>query len=105
MECYLRQVDRDVPVLAIRYSDLIQKQEETLSAIFNYCDLPLDSVRLGMRAFARDSQADTEAARDDPNKGSPFILYQEQIDSAMAILNRHPVLNISDFTVPNTLQF
>jgi len=104
MEWYLAQVDGGCPVLAIRYDDLNQFREQTLRSIFAYCELPMSSVQQGLRAFDRDAQAGTPFARENPKESNKRMLNEEQIRSVKAILQRHPVLNTSDFNVPGTLQ-
>ena len=104
MEWYLVQFGRGSPVLAVRYADLIEAQEETLRQIFSYCGLPLNSLQLGLRAYGRDSQEGTFLARENSREGNKRMLDEAQMRSVTAILQRHPVLNISDFNVPRTLQ-
>jgi len=90
--------------LAIRYDDLNQFREQTLRAIFDYCDLPLSSVEQGLRAFGRDAQAGTVLSRENPKEGNKRMLSEEEIQSVKGILQRHPVLKTPYFTVPGTLQ-
>ena len=104
MEWYLVQFDRGSPVLAVRYADLIEAQEETLRQIFSYCGLLLNRVQQGLRAYDRDAQVGTPLARENSREGNKRTLNEAQIRSVTAILQRHPVLNISDFNVPGTLQ-
>ncbi|HZM24533.1 MAG TPA: hypothetical protein VFC02_22490 [Anaerolineales bacterium] len=104
MEWYLVQFGRGSPVLAVRYADLIEAQEETLRQIFSYCGLALNSLQLGLRAYGRDSQEGTLLARENSREGNKRMLNEAQLRSVTAILQRHPVLNISDFNVPGTLQ-
>jgi hypothetical protein len=104
MEFYLAQVERGVPVLAVRYADLIQNQADVLKAVFAYCDLPLGVVQQGLKAFDRDAQAGTILARENPKEGNKLKLTEEEIESITAVLQRHPVLKTADFTVPETLQ-
>ena len=104
MEWYLAQVERGSPVLAVRYDDLSQHREETVRQIFTYCGLPLSSIKLALKAFDRDAQADTPLARENPREGNKLRLTAEQVRSVTAILQRHPVLTTLDFDAPNTLQ-
>lgn len=104
IEWYLTQVERGVPVLAVRYADLIQHREEVLQSVFGYCGLPASAMQLGLSAFDRDSQAGTKLARENPDVGNKLILSEDQLRSVTKILERHPVLNTSDFIVPGTLR-
>ena len=103
-EWYLAQVERGIPVLAVRYADIIQHREEVLGSIFNYCDLPVSGMQLGLSAFDRDSQAGTKLARENSNEGNMTALSEEQLRSVSVILERHPILNTSDYIVPETLR-
>ena len=103
MEWYLAQVDRGIPVLAVRYADIVRYREEVLQSIFAYCELPVDRVEQGLSAFDRDSQAGTKLARENPTEGNTLTLNGEQLRSISEILERHPILNTSDFIAPGTL--
>jgi len=104
LEWYLAQVDRDTPVLAVRFSDLTQYKEETVRQIFSYCGLPLSGVERGLGAFDRDAHAGTGFARENPKEANKLSLSEEQTESIRAILQRHPILKTSDFIVPGTLE-
>jgi len=104
MEWYLAQVERGTPVLAVRFADLTRPREEVLERIFTYCDLPLSGMKRGLNAFDRDAQAGTGLARENPKEANKLTLSDEQIQSITAILQRHPILNTSDFIVPRTLE-
>ena len=104
MEWYLAQVEQSQPVGAVRYTDLIGAQAKSLSQIFSYCGLPLDRVQRGLSVYGQDAQAGTLLARENPNEGNKRTLNETQIDSVTSILERHPVLNTSDFIAPGTLQ-
>ena len=104
MEWYLAQIEQDMPVLAVRYADLTQAREMVIRRIFAYCDLPLGNLQQSLCAFACDSQAGTPNAREHPSKGNKLTLTKGQIQSIMAILQRHPVLNHSDFIAPEMLK-
>jgi hypothetical protein len=103
MEWYLDQFDKGNPILAVRFADLITAREEVVEAVFRYCGLPLRNVRRALRAYNRDSQAGSPFAREDPDQENQDALTESDIRSINALLGRHPVLNISDFTVPGTL--
>ena len=104
MEWYLEQVDRGTPVQAVRFADLTQSPQETISQIFAYCDLPINNVQAGLTAYERDAQAGTMLARENPKEGNKRTLSDDQRQSILTILQRHPVLNSSDFIAPKTLQ-
>lgn len=100
METYLDQVQRGIPVLPIRFTDLMERREETLVQVFEYCGLPRSAIKSGMRAFKRDSQSGTFLERENAQEANKLLLSNEQIESVKAILRRHPILKTSDFKVP-----
>lgn len=104
MDWYLAQVERGTPVLAVRFADLTQYREEALEQIFTYCDLSLSGVERGLSAFDQDAQAGTGLARENPKEANRLTLSKAQIQSITGILQRHPILNTSDFIAPETLE-
>jgi Sulfotransferase domain len=60
---YLKAVDDGVPMIAVRYNELINDREETIRNILTYLGLPTDSVPSTLRAFEADSQKGTRLAR------------------------------------------
>ena len=104
VEQYLHQQVHDIPTLVVRYADLNRKREQTLTAIFKFCGLPVDQVTQALAAFETDSQAGTMLAREKPTEGNAFRLSDAQIEEIRTILRRHPVINTPDFILPGTLQ-
>ncbi|HVU13498.1 MAG TPA: sulfotransferase [Phototrophicaceae bacterium] len=102
-EVYLAKAAQGFPFLAVRYADLTASREQVLNAIFAYCGLPTDRVAETLVAFERDSQAGTFLARDNPAEGNPLQLTDAQIEEINQLLQRHPVIRMADFIVPNTL--
>jgi hypothetical protein len=102
MEWYLAQVELGMPAIAITYQDLTRTRAETLSAIFDYCNLPADRLQSSLRAFDQDSQAGTPLARANPDEAGKIVLDSAQIHSVLAILARHPVLLEPSYIAPHT---
>ena len=103
MEWYLSQAARGIPILPVRYADLNTCREQVVTHIFTYCGFPTAAVQETLGVFARDSQAGTPAARDNPHAGNPLQLTEEQRRDVVRILQRHAVVQESDFVVPGTL--
>lgn len=103
IEWHQEQVELGTPMLAVRYSDLIQYREGVLQSVFTYCGLPMSSSSVGLRAFSRDSQAGSPHARINPKVGNRLKLNKQQIRSILLILKRHPILSKLDFNVSGTL--
>lgn len=104
METYLAQYATGLPVLAIRYDDLMAHPEAVAAAIMRYCGLPVpDGARLH-DIFARDAQAGTSLARDDAAQGNQLRLTAEEREAVVRIVRHHPVIATPDIVVPGTLR-
>lgn len=104
MEWYLAKQAEGYPILAARYADLNAQREATLGALFEYCGLPAAQVAETLGVFARDSQAGTFLAREQPEQGNSLRLSEAQREEIAQILRRHPSITAPDFIVPGTLQ-
>jgi len=104
LEEYLAQYNRSIPVLAVLYSDLISTREQVVSAIFEFCGLPMSQLAAALTAFEQDSQAGTDLARENPAEGNSQRLTDDQLEDIVRILQRHPFINDPDYVVPGTLQ-
>jgi len=104
MEWYLAKYEQGIPVVAVRYDDLNTYREQVIAEVFKYCGLPLVRVQETLSVFARDAQADTLLARDNPQEGNKLRLSDAQRNDVTRILQRHPVVQDSDFVVPGTLR-
>jgi hypothetical protein len=104
MEWYLAKHAQGIPILAARYADLNAQRAEVLTALFTYCGLPASKVKETLGVFARDSQAGTSIARDNPQEGNALRLSDAQRDEVTRILKRHPTINESEFIAPGTLR-
>jgi hypothetical protein len=103
MEWYLVQHERGIPALAVRYEDLNGHRERVITEVFKYCNLPTARVQETLGVFARDAQAGTELARENPQEGNQLKLSNEQLDELIRIVKHHPIIKDSDFVVPGTL--
>ena len=102
IEWYMAQQNQGVPALAVSYADLVATQEETLTAIFRYCGLPTDKVKQGLQAYAKDSQAGTRMARENPSEVNRQRLTSEEMTAVQKILAQHSSLKHADFTVASS---
>jgi hypothetical protein len=103
MELYLEQCAKGVPALAVRYSDLNSKPEQTVSGILEYCGLPAVQAEKMLAAFEKDAQAGTTLARENPAEGNKLRLSDEERVTVQRIVARHPVIKTPDFVAPGTL--
>lgn len=102
IEWYLAQHAHGVPAMAVSYADLVATPEETLAAIFRYCGLPTNRVEQGLQAYARDSQAGTRHARENPLEVNSQRLMFSELTAVQTILSKHPLIGRPDFTVPSS---
>ena len=102
IEWYMVQHNQGVPAMAVSYADLVATQEETLTAIFHYCGLPTNRVVQGLQAYAKDSQAGTRMARENPLEVNSQRLTPNELTAVQNILAQHPSIGRSDFTLPSS---
>jgi hypothetical protein len=104
IEWYLPKYEQGIPIVAVRYDDMNTYREQIITEVFRYCGLPAAAVPETLSVFARDAQAGTDLARDNPQEGNKLRLSDEQRNDVIRILQRHPVIRDSDFVVPGTLR-
>jgi hypothetical protein len=104
MEWYLAQYARGIPILAVRYNDLNAQREQVVAAILQHCGLSAAQAPDLLSVFARDAQAGTALARENPEEGNQLRLADEEREAITMIVQRHPVVNTPDFIVPGTLR-
>jgi hypothetical protein len=75
-----------------------------VSAILEYCGLPTAQMPELLDVFARDAQAGTALARDNPHEGNQLRLSEAEEDEMRRILQRHPMIKTFDVVVPGTLR-
>ncbi len=102
-EWYTTSAATGIPILPIRYADLDSQPEKTLTAVFQYCGLPLSEVQRTLKVFETDSQAGTPLGRDNPKVGNQEKLSDEDLAEINRILSIYPYIKESDFVVPGTL--
>ena len=102
IEWYVAQHNQGVPAMAVSYADFVSAPEETLTAVFRYCELPTDKVAQGLAAYAKDSQAGTRMARENPLEVNSQRLTAGELTAVQKILAQHPFLSHSDFTIPSS---
>jgi hypothetical protein len=101
MHRYLAFHERGFNMLAMRYETLTDAPLDSLRAIFEHCDLPLDKISESLKAFSEDSQQNTPLSRDRVRAKSNTV-DPELLAQLRKILREHPVINKPDFVLPNT---
>jgi hypothetical protein len=103
MSRYLELYEQGFRPLAVRYADLNKQREAVVTKIFEHCGLPADQVATALRAFDRDSQAETRLARDNAEAGNRVPIPDDLIAQIQVVLSRQSVINHSDYVLPGTL--
>jgi hypothetical protein len=103
MTRYIEIYENGFRPITIRYEDLIEQCDETLSAIFEKLGLPKTAVSQAKKAFERDSQAGTKLARDDAQSGNVIQLPEEDVNNVHLLLAKYEHIRTSDVILPDTL--
>ncbi|HWA18091.1 MAG TPA: hypothetical protein VG757_03785 [Devosia sp.] len=88
MEEYERLRDRGLPLVALRYNELVSDREGELGRIFDHCGISREDIASALKAFDRDSQEGTSIARKENKKR----FTPEERASYLAVLGRVPAL-------------
>lgn len=103
MTRYISFYEEGFKPVAIRYKDLMEHQDEILSAIFEKLGLPRTTISQAKKAFERDSQAGTRLARDNAQSGNTIQLPDDEIETVLRILSQQPIINRPDIVLSGTL--
>jgi hypothetical protein len=101
MECYLKLHQQGVPMLAVRFKELISLPKQTIEEVFKYCDIPTTDLEVVFKILDRDSQAGTVLSRANIQK-NPVELPDDFMAEVERILLEHPKIQTPHFVVPNT---
>ncbi len=99
---YRSLYDAGMPLLAVRYEDILAEPQRALAAIFDYCGLSSASVERAYEVFSRDSQEGTIWSRDNRQAMMVAPLDDEDYAQMRAVFAEQPVICSADFTVPGT---
>lgn len=103
MNRYLELNARGIPMLAVRYESLVSAPRQALSAIFEYCGLPMEQLPAAEAAFAEDSQGGSNLARERLSAAAREDLTEEDLVQVREGLREHSAIREPDFIVPNTV--
>ena len=101
MECYLKLNQQDVPMLAVRFKELISLPKQTIKEVFKYCNIPTTDLEVVFQILDRDSQAGTVLSRANIQKNQ-FELPDDFMAEVERTLLEHPTIQTPHFVVPNT---
>ncbi|NEQ35484.1 MAG: sulfotransferase [Okeania sp. SIO3I5] len=104
MERYLELYQKGVPMLALRYEDLVKSPQQMIASIFEYCGLPNSEVTNACKVFEQDSQGGSHLSRERTRKHQ--LTESEMIEVNQKIyrlLEKHPEIRTPDYIIPGTL--
>jgi hypothetical protein len=102
METILDLQAAEVPLLPVRYEEMVEAPTAVVDQIFAYCGIPPERVAAGAAAFDRDSQQGSSLARAKLGR-KKGALTETDIAQINQLLAEHPRINDADFRIPNTL--
>ena len=105
MDRYLNLYRQGIIAFAIRYEDLVVQPQQIVTAIFEYCGLPVSEVDRACQAFKKDAHNTSGLSNKNYNTVEveiPSILEIRQKTSKL--LAKHPEIKTSDFVVPGTVK-
>jgi hypothetical protein len=105
LDKYLTLHAQGIPFLALRYEELVAQPQAALAALFDHFGLPRASIEAAYGAFSKDSQEGTVLSRDHIEHSTVVPLTAEGFAQLRAVLQEHPVIQSSDFIVPDTVMF
>ncbi|MEW5804059.1 MAG: sulfotransferase domain-containing protein [bacterium] len=100
MHRYLLFYRQGIPMVSLRYEDLIANPQEMVKSLFEYCGLPICDVSQACRAFEQDAQLGTRLARKPPGQR---YLDMKDLLKMYHLLKSHPDVQTPYFVAPGTL--
>lgn len=100
-ERYTQLREAGYPILGVRYEDMIDHPETVLTQIFDFCDLPQTQVPEALKAFERNSQANTIYSR---KNLADVELNERQKRLIKGMLDQHEWLNDPYIRLPGSVE-
>ncbi|CAA9276457.1 MAG: hypothetical protein AVDCRST_MAG41-3265 [uncultured Corynebacteriales bacterium] len=97
MDRYVTLREAGVPMLAVRYEELVAAPAETVLRILDWCELPTDGVDAVLATFATDSQEGTNLSRSARAAAPVAGLTADDLAQLRAVLAEHPVISTPDY--------
>lgn len=103
MESYLKLYQKNRVNFAIRYEDLVTYKEPMVTAIFQYCNLPLSEVPHACSAFNQDAQKGSNLSRESIRHRQINEPNLSEIRQKISkLLEKHPDIKTPDLILPGT---
>jgi hypothetical protein len=89
-----------VPIIALRYEDLLDRPGATIQQLLDWCDLTETRLESVLEVMKRDAQSGSPLARD---RVRHWPMDQCHKKSVSAVLNRHPSVRSPQVILPGTI--
>jgi hypothetical protein len=96
---YLRAHEQDIPIVALRYEDLIDQRIPTLDLVLDAIGIPLTKREQALLGFERHSQLDVPF-----DGGDRMKIGEEEIQAIANLLEKHPQKLAPYMVLPDTLR-
>ena len=105
MDRYLNLYRQGIIAFAVRYEDLVTQPQQIVTAIFEYCELPVSEVDRACQAFKKDAHSTSGLSTKKPNQTETEIPSIAEIrQKTHKLLARHLEIKTSNFVVPGTVE-
>lgn len=95
---YIQLHQQRIPMIVLRYSDLVEQPELTIEAIFHYCRLNTDAAETS-QLLSRDLQRSGNPSQANPQ--NRVKLNDAELDQKIRrLLSYHPIIQSADFMPP-----
>lgn len=98
---YVRMHRAGIPMLAIRYEDMVARPTQTLRTVFAYLGVRDDTVDAAVQAFNKDSQEGSIISRDAVSSQGAIGIDEQQWDQVRDVLRRYPFSPEDVFDLPH----
>lgn len=103
MEQILDLQEAGVPIIPIRYEDMIAAPREIITQLFARCGIAETEVETGIAAFQQDSQKGSVLAQVKLNADKQNQFTAAHSAQLQRLLDEHPRIKDADFRIPQTL--
>ncbi len=90
MRSYVRLREEGVPILPVRYEELVSNPADELRTILTYLDLPGGRASGALGAFERDSQAGSPLSREESSH-HVVVMDEQEWEAIRQLIQRYPI--------------
>jgi hypothetical protein len=101
MHRYLTLHETGVPIIALRYEDLVDRPREIIRRLLYWCNLTETRLEFVLEVMKRDAQNGSRLAR---NRIRHWAMEQCHKQTIATVLERHPIIRRPDFILPASIE-